>query len=248
MLLWRIVALTSRWPSLNPMLLAEDLLLVLTDDETGRLRVTPAEADVALGGALLIELTLAGRVDLTREGETLRTGRLVVRDGSPVGDSLLDVALAIIAAHRGKKPDAVLKPLGKGLRSRLYGRLVERGVLRSEKVKLLGLVPTQTWPAVDGAQQRQLRAQLEQALVTGVPPQQRVAALVSLLQALRSVAKVVPPKQHGIAKRDLERRAKEIAEGDWGSAAVRKAVDAMAAATMAAITAATSAAVISGSA
>ena len=58
---------------------------------------------------------------------------------------------------------------------------------------------------------------------------------------------MVRPKDHGLSKRDLERRAKEIAEGDWGSAAVRKAVDAMAAATMAAVTAATSAAVISGS-
>ncbi len=58
--------------------------------------------------------------------------------------------------------------------------------------------------------------------------------------------KVVPPKQHGIGKRDLERRAKEIAEGDWASAAVRKAIDAMTAATTAAITAATTTAASSG--
>jgi hypothetical protein len=92
-----------------------------------------------------------------------------------------------------------------------------------------------------------VRQALEQALLTGLPPQDRTAALVSLLLALRSVHKVVPPKQHGLSRRDLERRAKQIAEGDWGSAAVRKAVDAMAAATMAAVTAATSAAVVGGS-
>ena len=228
------------------MLLAEDLLLLLTDDESGRLLVSASEADVALGGAQLIELTLAGRVDLTGEGEG-RKGRLVVRDGSRFGDPLLDEALGVVVRLEGKKPDAVVGPLGKKLRDRLYERLAAQGVLRSERGKVLGVFPTQKWPAADAAHERQLRAQLEQALLIGLPPQERVAALVSLLQALRSVAKVVPPKQHGVSKRDLERRAKEIAHADWGSAAVRKAVDAMAAATMAAVTAATSAAVISGS-
>jgi hypothetical protein len=54
---------------------------------------------------------------------------------------------------------------------------------------------------------------------------------------------VVRPKDHAVSKRDLDRRAKEIAEGDWGSAAVRKAIAAMAAATTAAVTAATAASV-----
>ena len=228
------------------MLLAEDLLLLLTDDDTGRLLVSGSAADVALGGAQLIELTLEGRVDLTGEGEG-RQGRLVVRDATRFSDPLLDEALDLVASLEGKKPDAAVGPLGKKLRDRLYARLVEQGVLRSERGAVLGIFPTQKWPAADAAHERQLRAGLEQALLTGLQPPERVAALVSLLRALRTVHKVVRPKDHGLSKRDLERRAKEIAEGDWGSAAVRKAVDAMAAATMAAVTAATSAAVISGS-
>ncbi len=60
------------------------------------------------------------------------------------------------------------------------------------------------------------------------------------------MAKVVPPKQHRVTRRELERRAKEIAEGDWGSAAVRNAVDAMNSATMAAVTAATTTSATSG--
>ena len=228
------------------MLLAEDLLLLLTDDDTGRLLVSASEADVALGGARLIELTIEGRVDLTGEGEG-RKGRLVVRDRTRLADPLLDEALDLVTARAGKKPDAVVQPLGKKLRDRLYLRLAEQGVLRSERGKVLGIFPTQKWPAADAVHERQLRAELEQALLTGLQPRERVAALVSLLHALRAVHKVVRPKDHGLSKRDLDRRAKEIAEGDWGSAAVRKAVDAMTAATTAAVTAATSAAVISGS-
>ena len=228
------------------MLLAEDLLLLLTDDESGRLLLGTAETDAGLGGAQLIELTLAGRIDLAGEGEG-RKGRLVVRSADRFDEPLLDEALDVVTAHQGKKPDAVLKPLGKRLRDRLYTRLREQGVLREERGKVLGIVPTRRWPAVDQAYERQLRTQVEQTLLLGLAPGDRIAALVSLLYALRVLPKVVPPKQHGVSRRDLERRAKAVAEGDWGSAAVRKAVDAMAAATMAAVTAATTAATVSSS-
>lgn len=228
------------------MLLAEDLLLLLTDDDSGRLVVSGEQADVALGGARLIELTLLGRVDVTGEGEG-RKGRLVVRDRARLEDPVLDDALGICVAHEGTKPQSVVGPLGKRLRPHLYDRLVDQGVLRAEHGKVLGIFPTRSWPAADAAHERQVRAALEQALLTTLPPEPRTAALVSLLLALRTVHKVVPPKQHALSRRDLDRRAKEIADGDWGSAAVRKAVDAMAAATMAAVTAATSAAAIGSS-
>ncbi len=209
------------------MLLAEDLLLLLTDDGTGRLVASGAQVDVALGGAELVDLTLAGRVDVTGEGEG-RRGRLVVRDATPLGDPLLDEALATVRAKEGKKPEAVVGPLGRKLRARLYERLAQQGVVRAERGRLLGVFPVRTWPAADAAHERQLRDALEQALVTGLLPQERVAALVSLLRALRCLHKVVRPRDHRLSRRELDRRAKEIAAGDWGSAAVRKAIDAMA--------------------
>jgi hypothetical protein len=227
------------------MLLAEDLLLLVTDDDTGKLVVSGAEVDLALGGAQLIELTLLGRVDVTGEAEG-RAGRLVVRPGERPADPLLEEALGIVSEREGKKPQAVVGRLGKRLRERLYERLAAQGVLRAESGRVLGIFPKHRWPTTDAAHERDVRAALEQALLTPWQPPERVAALVSLLQALRSVHKAVPPRQHGIGKRDLERRAKEIAEGDWASAAVRKAVDAMTAATTAAIAAASTTAVSSG--
>jgi len=47
------------------MLLAEDLLLLVTDDATGRLAVSGEPADAGLGGANLLELTLLGKVDIS---------------------------------------------------------------------------------------------------------------------------------------------------------------------------------------
>ena len=113
-------------------LLAEDLLLLLTDDDTGRLAAPSTEVDVALGGALLVELTLMQRVDIAGSDERVREGRLVVRDPDPTGDGLLDEALTIAGQNEGKKPQSVVARLGKGARVRLYERLVAGGVLRAE--------------------------------------------------------------------------------------------------------------------
>ena len=108
--------------------------------------------------------------------------------------------------------------------------MAERGVLRPERGRILGIFPSRRWPAVDGGYERDLQARLEQALVVGLVPQPRVAELVSLLWGLRSVHKVVDRRRHGLSRRDLDRRAKEIAADRWAGLAVRKAVDAQSAA------------------
>ena len=218
------------------MLLAEDLLLLLTDDRTGRLVVNKAHVDVALGGAQLIELSLAHRVDLDDRK------RLVILDASPTGDPLLDSALAILQHRAGKKPSAALGPLGKGLRPRLYDRLTAAGILRVDHGKVLGLFPTTSWPTASGGRESVVRRDLVGQLVQGLTPEPRTAALVALLHALRVTHKVVVPHEHGIGRRDLDRRAKAIAEGNWGSQAVRQSIDAMTAAVAGAVAASAAAA------
>ena len=126
------------------MLIAEDLLLLLTNDETGKLITSASEVDVALGGALLVELTLMQRLDLAGPSEQVRKGRLVVRDASATSDPLLDEALAMVGEKQGKKPQNVVTALGKRVRVRLYDRLVGRGLLRAESGKVLGIFPATT--------------------------------------------------------------------------------------------------------
>src|SRR4051794_4167516 len=105
------------------MLLAEDLLLLLTDDRTGKLVADRTHVDVGLGGAQLIDLSLAHRADLDERS------RLVVLDGSPTGDHVLDGALSIVRNHEGKKPRTVIRQLAKDLRPLLYDRLAAAGVV-----------------------------------------------------------------------------------------------------------------------
>lgn len=205
---------------LGAMLLAEDLLLLLTDDETGRLRVSGSEIDVALGGAQLVELSLSGHVGVEEK-------RLVVLDTTPTGDEVLDQALQTVRDREGKKPSSLVSPLGEKLRPRLYERLAASGILRAEQGKVLGLFPTTRWPTSSADHEAAVLRAVTSALVQGTTPEPRDAALIALLHALRSTDRVVDPKEHGLARKDLNRRAKEIAEGNWGSKAVREAIDAM---------------------
>jgi Golgi phosphoprotein 3 GPP34 len=70
-----------------------------------------------------------------------------------------------------------------------------------------------------------------------VAPDTRTAALIALVHALRCQDKIVDPRQHGLSKRELRARAKEIAEGNWASEAVRKAIEEMMAAVVIVVTA-----------
>jgi hypothetical protein len=218
------------------MLIAEDLLLLLTHDETGKLVVPAQHADVALGGAMLVELALADRISIDDRG------RIHAGHTDLPTDDLVDAAEQVVRSHQGKKPRSVVGPLSKHLRPRLYDGLASRGVLRAEEGRILGIFPTHRWPANDVAHEAQVREDLVRALVQGLTPEPRTAALVGLLHALDATHKIVAPQAHGITKRDLRRRAKQVAEGDWASEGVRQAIQAANAAVTAAVVASSAAA------
>ena len=182
------------------MLLAEDLLLLVTDDASGRLSVPGVQADAGLGGANLVELTLLGKVDVAGEQDPGKPGRIIVRDPSPPGDEVLDAALRTLVARQGSKPSAVIRPLGKNLRPVLYQRLAASGVLRAGRGRALGIFPTRTWPAQDPSHEAEMRQLVTQALVQPSAPDERTAALIALLHALKCEHKVVDPRPYQLSR------------------------------------------------
>ena len=215
------------------MLLAEDLLLLLTDDRTGKLAVASNRVDLALGGAQLVDLALARRVEVTEEG------RLLVVDRAPVGDALLDEALALVDGKNGRRPKDVIAPLSHKLRAGLYARLAARGLVREDVGRILGIVPRHTWPAVDAEHEDALRAGIAAALRAGGTNEARTGALIALLQGLHTVAAVFDPGVVGMAKDELEASAERIAEGGWAADAVEAAIRQRLAAIVAATTSTT---------
>ncbi|MFC3688730.1 GOLPH3/VPS74 family protein [Aquipuribacter hungaricus] len=221
-------------------LLAEDLLLLLLDDVTGAQTLDGTRTDLVLGGALLLELALLGRVELTRDGPWYARERVSVADAAPLEDPLLEQAQATVAERPRGSQDLVGR-LGKGLRARLLDRLEGRGVLERRSDRVLGLFPRTRWPAADSAHEDAVRARLHDVLVVGLTPDERTAALTALLLAVDK-AHTVLPGLDGRERRAVKARAKVVAEGAWAADAVRSAVAAMQAAVAAGTVAATTAA------
>jgi hypothetical protein len=214
------------------MLIAEDLLLLMYDDETGKPITGSPGLDYALAGAVLIELTVQHKLDITGPDSGEKPGRLKVLDGTPTEDPILDERLAFVVSKPGKKPKDQIGKLSKHLRDQLLARLAERGVLQAEEGKVLGLFPVTRWPAKDARHEAEVRARLESVLKVGTAPDERTGALIALISALNVVPKVVTD---AVDKRALKQRAKEIADSDWAADAVKKAVAEMQAAVTAAI-------------
>lgn len=229
------------------MLIAEDLLLLLTDDDTGKLQVDGTALDHGLAGAVLLELAMAGAVAVAEAEDDVKRGRLVLRGSGASGDAVLDEALTRLQRKVGKRPQDAVQSLTKGLRRTLYDRLAQRGIVRAEEDKVLGLFPRTRWPAVDSAQERHTQGQIYDALVHGVGADDRTSALIALLSAVDAVTKVVAPQDAAISKQELKSRAKTIASASWASQAVRKSIEAVHASVAAAVVAAGAASTVSSS-
>ena len=211
------------------MLIAEDLLLLLLDDDSGTKQTSWMRP--ALGGALLVELALGGNV-VMGEKRWWRAGRVmaVLEAPAPV-DPLLAQALATVAS-KPRNAQELVNRLGKGVEKQLAQRLVDRGLLERRESRVLGLFPRTRWPARDVTHEQQVRRSLSAALVEGQQPDQRTAAVIALLSALDRAHKTVD--RGDLKARDVRRRAKEIADGDWAAKAVKDAIRAAMAATTAA--------------
>lgn len=215
-------------------LIAEDLLLLLLDDDSGSLTAA-GQVQVALGGAVLAELALAEAVQVEEKTSVWRTAK-VTASGPPPADPVLARAHALVVEKPRSAQDLVPR-LGKGLRDELAARLVERGVLEERRDRALGIFPRTRWPALDSAHEQEVRRGIDATLLAGTDPDPRTGVLVALLSALRVVHRVVD--HEGISGHEVRKRATRVAEGQWAVKGVADAIAATNAAVMAAITAAT---------
>jgi Golgi phosphoprotein 3 GPP34 len=214
--------------------LAEEFtLLAYADDGTPLTDGT--HLDNGLGGALLLELVLAARVDV-------RDKKVVVLDPAPTGDPLIDDALARIAAEpKERRPGAWVTRLAKQTRPRVLAKLVADEVLTVQKDKVLGVFPRKRYPAVNGVEpvaETEARERLRTAVRGTGAVHARTAALCALVSATDLDREVFAEQD----RRQVKARLKEIGEGAWAATAVQKTIEEIQAAVLVAIVASTTAA------
>lgn len=194
--------------------LADALLLLAYDDDSGKATVGGQQLDFGLAGAVLAELVLAGRVEL---GES----RVRVVSRTPTGNAVCDGVLAAIADDRKPRKPADLVPrLARGLRDIVLSRLTAQGVVRESQEKVLGFIPVTRYPAVNRRPETDLRERLRAVVVDGAPPDPRTAVLCGLVIAIGMDRGIFPD----MPRKEVKRRVEEVAAGEWAGPAVREAV------------------------
>jgi hypothetical protein len=197
-----------------PETLAEELLL-LAYDLRGKCRIGPVELDCGVGGAMLSDLRLAGRLRLNGTA-------LAVADAEPVGDPVLDGLLTdIVTSPRSRTPQEwVTRLRATDHQRRLLARLSDRGQVAVDRHRTLGVFVETRYPVRDivglwEAQQRVV------ATVTGAPADARTLALGALVAA-SGLGKAVFATSGNW--RILRGRMREMTAGDWAATAVRGAL------------------------
>ncbi|MEV0616577.1 GPP34 family phosphoprotein [Nonomuraea sp. NPDC050404] len=203
----------------SDMLIVEDLMLLMLDDETG----TPSGAGTlhyALGGAVLVELALLGRVETDGGGPWLNGPKVRPAGDGPLPDPLLQSAYDKVA-ERTQRVQPLLLDIGAGLWKLMIDRLVERGLIRRESRRVLGLFRTTRLPSDDPRHEAELRRKIRAVLEDGETPDPRTAAVIALLSSSGTLPALRPPLPWSGLVRE---RAKRLEQGNWGAEAVNAAV------------------------
>jgi Golgi phosphoprotein 3 (GPP34) len=220
------------------MLLAEELLLLLLDDEKGTASTGVFGRDEALAGALLLDLLEAGRLELSDEK--------LVATGSAPSEPPLAAAWEALQGEEPRKPKHWVSKLPRRIKpimGTIAEPLVARGVLDEQRHKTLGVFRSTRYPALDRGPEEELRARLRRVLVGGAEPDAHTASLIALLVPLDRVKALVERDERKQAKA----RAKAVADRGPVGDAVRAAIEEQVATAVMAATVATTAGSAAGS-
>ena len=169
--------------SINKLSLAEELLLITLDDESGLLldSISPFKNHLAIAASLIMELTLKGNIDLDAK-------KLFVVSSGETGIPILDVALAeIVAEETPLVTTEWLKRFakrGEDLSNQIIDSLVAKGIMEMVDRRLFWVLKTRSYSATSGIEEREVKSRIMFLLNSNEIPDPNDVLLVGLLKAV----------------------------------------------------------------
>jgi Golgi phosphoprotein 3 (GPP34) len=198
--------------------LPEELLLLSFDPVSGRKLCRWRFLEYGVAGAVLAELEWAGRIVEDH-------GRPAVVNPLPPADPLLAMAMASLPAPgkgragRGPRTSAWVRGAARHLEEPWLRRLVEKGALRVEVRRFLGIIPYHRYPVGAADLTTAARERFEEARHGGFgDPRARV--LAALVSAIGVSGALYPGWDGRHARRDMRRLIRE----EWTAWAVHRNV------------------------
>ena len=169
--------------SINKLTLAEELLLITLDDESGLLldSISPFKNHLAIAASLIMELTLKGNIDLDAK-------KLFVVSSVETGIPILDMALAeIVAEETPLVTTEWLKRFaksGEDLSNQIIDSLVAKGIMEMVDRRLFWVLKTRSYSATSGIEEREVKSRIMFLLNSNEIPDPNDVLLVGLLKAV----------------------------------------------------------------
>ncbi len=179
----------------------EEVVLLAVDERTGNLRsMREFSTAYALVGAVFFDLALARKIDT--DTETVQ-----IIDRSPTGNPTLDRVLAQMTAQPELSTvrDWIehLFHQRADLEGEALASLIDQGILRHEKSKLLWIIDIERFPLVDNLPQQDVRLRLQDTIMSNGIPDTRDIMLVSIAEPCGLLSYV-------LSDADMRERARRI--------------------------------------
>lgn len=200
-----------------PQLICEEVFLLLTTDAGAR-EGFGTQRGIGLTAAAVADVAAAGRITVDEAKEH----RVHVTDPAPLGDPVLDHALARLVQRDGDRFSQLIRDRELNPEAAVGRRLAEAGILDLRDARLGGLVPAK-YPTLDSGPEQDLRARLRQAL-TGGPVTDRDLTILSILVGLGVHKTVLGPDMPDLSSRDLRDRIRDLAANSPAGDAVTSAI------------------------
>jgi Golgi phosphoprotein 3 len=194
----------------NDLHLYEEIMLLALRDKEGTI-VSGSHYQYAVGGAILAELLLAGRINVEQERKK-KWVQMV--NATPLGDPLIDEGLAKIrdAKKRAQLKTWVTRLVGlKNLKHRAAGQLCRCGILRAHQDKILLIFTRKVYPELNPRPEKRIIERLQKAIFAeagNIDP--RTVVLIALAHHTGLLKANFPKKELKSRKKRIE----QIVSGD----------------------------------
>ncbi|MGH3722701.1 MAG: GOLPH3/VPS74 family protein [Mycobacterium sp.] len=193
--------------------IAEDLLLLLLNNATGRPLLEKNRRSKALAAAIVLDLALAQRIRPATQGEPAKAGHLLVLNMPYTGDPVLDRAIDRLR-RRPMSPAEAIAKVRRGVDSQMLHRLEMTGHIRAVRTGN-GLFPEKYWPVTNIARANAVRQGVTDVLFQDAPPAPRTAAIIAVLHGINGFDAIL--SLDPVGKQQVSRWSQTIADGGWAA-------------------------------
>lgn len=152
-------------------------ILLLSIDENGGISPESTTLDVVLASAILMDLAIRRKIDTD-------LNYLILVDGNPTGDAILDDALTFLFSHKeNKKPDHWITQLGlkaDEYKEDILASLTLKKVIKVDNKKILWMFPARRYPVVGDTELKEVKARVRELVFSKELPELQDIAIISL--------------------------------------------------------------------